>query len=115
MQVDYCLENIVELWVPEQIALGDTSKALIGDVEETARRVGEFRPLPGPVVKRIEDEHVELTRRINATTKWLENTENGCRFHDEFIFNYKWHKSEKQMLRRVGAAMIEFGKKLRNL
>lgn len=45
----------MELFLPDQIGLNEASKALIGDVEETARRVHEYRPLPPDVVKRIED------------------------------------------------------------
>ncbi len=46
----------MELWLPDQIVLDGTSKALIGDVEEIARLVNEYRPLPPPVIKRIEEE-----------------------------------------------------------
>ncbi len=45
----------MELFLPDQIVLNDASNALLGDVEETARRVNEYRPLPLEVVKRIED------------------------------------------------------------
>lgn len=45
----------MELYLPDQIVLNEASKALIGDLEETARRVNEYRPLPSAVVKRIED------------------------------------------------------------
>lgn len=45
----------MELFLPDQIVLNEASKALIGDLEETARRVHEYRPLPSAVVKRIED------------------------------------------------------------
>ena len=45
----------MELFLPDQIVLNDASRALLGDVEETARRVNEYRPLPPAVVKRIVD------------------------------------------------------------
>lgn len=45
----------MELFLPEQIVLDCVSNAILADVEETARRVNEYRPLPKDVVKRIED------------------------------------------------------------
>jgi len=46
----------MELFLPDQISLNDVSRAVVGDVEETARRVNEYRPLPPDVVRRIQDE-----------------------------------------------------------
>lgn len=46
----------MELWLPEQLTIDATSRELIGDVEKTARRVYDHRPLPSEVVRRIEDE-----------------------------------------------------------
>ena len=46
----------MELWLPDQIALDETSNALTRDVEEAARRVDDHRPLPPEVVARIDDE-----------------------------------------------------------
>lgn len=48
----------MELGKPEAVSLDDTSKALIGDLDEITRRVREYRPLPADVVKRIEEELV---------------------------------------------------------
>lgn len=45
----------MELWLPEQVALDPTSLELISDVEKTARRVNDFRPLPTDVVQRIDN------------------------------------------------------------
>lgn len=46
----------MELGKPEIVSLDETSKALLADLDETTRRVREYRPLPADVVKRIEDE-----------------------------------------------------------
>jgi len=48
----------MQLRFPDEIAvsLSETTNALIQDVEETARRVDEHRPLPPAVVSRIDDE-----------------------------------------------------------
>jgi len=46
----------MELWLPDHIALNDTTNALIADVEEVARRVNEHRPLEPDVVARIDDD-----------------------------------------------------------
>ncbi|MFQ5423173.1 MAG: Fic family protein [Phycisphaerae bacterium] len=46
----------MDLPCPTEISLDNPSLALIRDVEETARRVNEHRPLPPDVVRRIEDE-----------------------------------------------------------
>lgn len=46
----------MELWLPEQLAVSNESRQLMADVEETARKVNEYRPLPEAVVKRIEEE-----------------------------------------------------------
>ncbi len=68
----------MELFLPEQIALNETTNALLGDVEETARRVNEYRPLPLDVVKRIEDglvgERVYTSNAIEGNTLDLRET-----------------------------------------
>ncbi len=68
----------MELYLLEQIALNETSKSLIGDVEETARRVFEYRPLPSAVVKRVEDsllgERVYSSNAIEGNTLDLRET-----------------------------------------
>lgn len=68
----------MEFWLPNQIDLNETSKALIQDVEETARRVDEQRPLPDPVVKRINDdllgERVYSSNAIEGNTLDLRET-----------------------------------------
>jgi len=69
----------MELFLPDQIVLNEASKALIGDLEETARRVNEYRPLPADVVKRIEDgllgERVYSSNAIEGNTLDLRETE----------------------------------------
>ncbi len=68
----------MELYLPDQIVLDDTSNALIGDVEETARRVNEYRPLPEEVTKRILDdllgERVYASNAIEGNTLDLHET-----------------------------------------
>jgi len=68
----------MEFWLPNQIELNGTSKALIQDVEETARRVDEQRPLPDPVVRRINDdllgERVYSSNAIEGNTLDLRET-----------------------------------------
>ena len=69
----------MELFLPEQIALDGVSNALLGDVEETARRVNEYRPLPAKVVQRILDdllgERVYASNAIEGNTLDLRETE----------------------------------------
>lgn len=68
----------MELWLPNQVALNDTSHALIADVEETARRIDGHRPLPDHVVTRIEDEllgeRVHNSNAIEGNTLDLRET-----------------------------------------
>jgi len=68
----------MELWLPDQIALNETTNALIEDVAETARRVNEYRPLPGEVVRRIDDElsgeRVYSSNAIEGNTLELRET-----------------------------------------
>jgi Fic family protein len=68
----------MELFLPDQIVLDDGSRALLDDVEETARRVNEYRPLPKPVVKRIQDnllgERVYSSNAIEGNTLDLRET-----------------------------------------
>lgn len=68
----------MELWRPEQIALSETTNALIEDVAETARRINEHRPLPEEVVRRIEDElldeRVYSSNAIEGNTLELRET-----------------------------------------
>jgi Fic family protein len=68
----------MELLLPDQIVLNEASKALIGDVEETARRVNEYRPLPEEVTKRILDdllgERVYASNAIEGNTLDLRET-----------------------------------------
>lgn len=45
----------MELWSPDEIVLDQTSRALVNDVEETARRVNQLRPIPPHILKRIQD------------------------------------------------------------
>jgi len=69
----------MELFLPDQIVLNETSNALISDVEEAARRVNKSRPLPAVVVKRIEDglrgERVYGSNAIEGNTLDLRETE----------------------------------------
>ncbi|MHC4698712.1 MAG: Fic family protein [Planctomycetota bacterium] len=68
----------MELIMPDQIALDETSLALIDDVAQVARTVNEYRPLPGPVVKRIQDkllgERVCESNAIEGNTLDLRET-----------------------------------------
>jgi len=68
----------MELFLPDQIVLNEASKALIGDLEETARRVHEYRPLPPEVVKRVLDgllgERVYASNAIEGNTLDLRET-----------------------------------------
>lgn len=68
----------MELFLPQQIALNETSQAVIAEVEETARRVDEYRPLPPAVSKRIEDsllgERVFGSNAIEGNTLDLRET-----------------------------------------
>jgi len=68
----------MELWLPNQIALNETTNALIEDVAETARRVNEHRPLPHEVVRRIDDEllgeRVYSSNAIEGNTLELRET-----------------------------------------
>jgi len=68
----------MELLLPDQIALDETSVALIEDAEECARRVDEYRPLPPPVVERINDkllgERVYSSNAIEGNTLDLRET-----------------------------------------
>jgi len=69
----YCTcDNAMELVLPEQISLSKESRALISDVEETARRVNDYRPLPRDVVRRIQDlllpERVHHSNAIEGNT-----------------------------------------------
>jgi Fic family protein len=62
----------MELFLPDQIVLNEASSSLLADVEETARRVNEYRPLLESVVKRIEDglvgERVYSSNAIEGST-----------------------------------------------
>lgn len=68
----------MELFLPDQIVLNEASLALLADVEETARRVNEYRPLPAEVVKRILDrllgERVYSSNAIEGNTLDLRET-----------------------------------------
>lgn len=68
----------MELWLPEQISLDAVSTALLGDIEETARRVDEHRPLPPEVVSRIDDkllgDRVYSSNAIEGNTLDLRET-----------------------------------------
>lgn len=68
----------MELFLPDQIVLNEVSSALLADVEETARRVNEYRPLPAEVVKRILDgllgERVYSSNAIEGNTLDLRET-----------------------------------------
>lgn len=67
-----------ELWLPHQIELDETSRSLIADVEETARRVNEYRPLPQDVVERIQEgllgERVYSSNAIEGNTLDIRET-----------------------------------------
>ncbi len=68
----------MELIMPDQIALDPTSLALIDDVEDVARTVHEYRPLPEAVVKRIQEgllgERVCESNAIEGNTLDLRET-----------------------------------------
>lgn len=68
----------MELTNPDQIALSETTNALIEDVEETALRVNDHRPLPQEVVTRIDDEllgeRVYSSNAIEGSTLELRET-----------------------------------------
>ena len=68
----------MELWLPEQVAVDEVSRGLIADVKVTARSVNDYRPLPGDVVKRIEDdllgERVYSSNAIEGNTLDLRET-----------------------------------------
>ena len=68
----------MELFLPDQIVLNEASSALLADVEETARIVNEYRPLPEAVVKRIQDgllgERVYSSNAIEGNTLDLRET-----------------------------------------
>lgn len=68
----------MELFLPDQIVLNEGSLALLADVEETARRVNEYRPLAGDVNKRIHDdllgERVYASNAIEGNTLDLRET-----------------------------------------
>ncbi|NOT00579.1 MAG: Fic family protein [Phycisphaerales bacterium] len=64
----------MELILPDQIALDEVSRALMRDIEETARQVNEYRPLPPDVVRRIQDEL--LPKRVHDSNAIEGNTLN---------------------------------------
>ncbi|MCH9033524.1 MAG: Fic family protein [Planctomycetes bacterium] len=68
----------MDFWLPNQIEINETSKALIEDVEETARRVEEKRPLPPDVMARIDErllgERVYSSNAIEGNTLDLRET-----------------------------------------
>lgn len=68
----------MELWLPDQIALDETSNALIRDVEEAGRRLNLHRPLPEEVLRRINDdldaERVYSSNAIEGNTLDLRET-----------------------------------------
>ncbi|UCE58503.1 MAG: Fic family protein [Phycisphaerales bacterium] len=45
----------MDFWYPNEIELDQASKALLGDVEDTARQINELRPIPADVIRRIQD------------------------------------------------------------
>lgn len=45
----------MEVWSPDEIELDQASRAVVNDVEDTARRVNDLRPIPPDVMKRIQD------------------------------------------------------------
>jgi len=71
-------DKTMELWRPDQIALNETTNALIEDVAETARRVNEHRPFPEEVVRRINyellGERVYSSNAIEGNTLELRET-----------------------------------------
>ena len=69
---------MVELFIPNDIALDDVSLEMIEDVEETARKVSEYRPLPDDVIDRIQAEllgpRVFSSNAIEGSTLGLRET-----------------------------------------
>lgn len=68
----------VELFRVEEIALDEASKALLEDIDETARRVNEFRPLPTETVegllRDLLGERVFTSNAIEGSTLDLRET-----------------------------------------
>jgi Fic family protein len=62
----------MELWLPEELDINDTSSALVTDAEETARRVHHLRPLPSAVMRRIQEEL--LGKRVYSSNAIEGNT-----------------------------------------
>lgn len=69
---------MVELFLPNDIKLDDVSLELVEAVEETARKVNEYRPLPDDVIERIQAEllgpRVYSSNAIEGNTLGLRET-----------------------------------------
>jgi len=64
----------MKLLLPQHLDINSVSTGLIGDVEDVARKVNEFRPLSAAVVKRIDGERVYSSNAIEGNTLDLRET-----------------------------------------
>lgn len=79
------------------------------------REVGKLNKPAVAEVQRIEDETNKCHRHTNATMKWLQSVETGCRFHEEFLLSNRWSKAEREIIQRVARNMANFTKRMKGL
>lgn len=95
----------MDMWLPNQIELNETSRALVRDVDQAARRVDQQRPLPKEVLARIDErllgERVYSSNAIEGNTLDLRET---VMILEQGIGGFK-KKREAQEAKNLGDAV----------